>query len=63
MAAYKKTKIDPNWSAEKIWTAIRDAVAVAGCAEIRPDPAGNGTLILVTWFDEHVNWTEHQEIF
>jgi hypothetical protein len=62
MAAYVKIRINPAASATQVWTQIKDAVAVAGCAEIRHDPEGEGRLVLIAWFDEHVDWQHHHEV-
>lgn len=63
MAAYRKETIDPSSTAEQVWKEIRDAVAIGGCAEIRSDPAGDGQLLLITWFEEHVDFSQNEEVF
>ncbi len=62
MATYRKKKIDSSSSAADIWSRIKNAVAVAGCAEIRDDPTDPGGLVLITWLDEHVDWSQQTEI-
>jgi len=60
MARYRKKKIDAIADPSDIWNRIRNAVTVAGCAEIRADDSGN--VVLITWLDEHVDWSWHQEV-
>jgi len=62
MAEYRERKINANSSAATIWKSVKNAVAVAGCAEVREDPDDPGGLILITWLDEHVNFDEHEKV-
>ena len=60
MARYRKKKIDATANPSDIWNRIKNAVIVAGCAEVRADDSGD--LFLITWLDEHVDWSQHQEV-
>ena len=60
MAKYRKRKIDATANPSDILQGIRNALIVAGCAEIRANDSGD--LFLITWFNEHVDWSQHEEV-
>jgi hypothetical protein len=62
MAKYEKEKIPAGVDPGQLLKRIKNLVMMGRCVEIREDPDVSGGLLLILWFDEHVDWSQHEDV-